>query len=175
VSGYRAGEAQAWNALGILENDNRRADKAVTYLGQGLELLNEEAEFESGARADIEFNLVKLKVLALKGKDREEQRLTELTQFVKTHERYAPAVFELALILYRRDPRSKEAEAEFGKVCELAPQAPQGWRGLMETLLTQGRTAEASSTLQRAVPYLTPDAAGELRTWLASSTSGTRK
>jgi len=67
--------------------------------------------------------------------------------------------------LYFRGGRMKEAEAEFRKSVELAPDGVQGLRNLAGVLIADGRLSEASRLLQRAIQVVpTPTLYGNLGT-----------
>jgi tetratricopeptide (TPR) repeat protein len=160
VVSYRVGEAQTWNALGILEHDDHREAQALNDLEHGRDLLKELPEGRP-VKSDIEFNLAKVK--SLQRRDSVPQRMQALQAIVNADGTYAPAIFELALLQRRENACSEVAENGFKRVSDLEPDAIQGWLGLIEIQRARGRATEAEATLQRATEYLDPGDAGELR------------
>jgi Flp pilus assembly protein TadD len=62
---------------------------------------------------------------------------------------FAPARINLGRLLYQRGA-TEEAREQFARLTEVAPEYPEGWTGLCETLLRLDRTSEAQAVLETA-------------------------
>jgi tetratricopeptide (TPR) repeat protein len=169
ADGVRTGEMQTWNALGILDHDDRNDRLAMTDYEKGQKLQAAATGDGAMVASNIQFNLIKLKTLAQK--NGQTQRLASLEALLEQKKDYAPALFELAILHQRQNPASKEAEAEFRRLTELEPGAGQGWRGLLETLLAERRFEEAQDTLRLAMEQLDTESYQELRRVLDHETT----
>jgi tetratricopeptide (TPR) repeat protein len=157
IRGFRAGEAQAWNALGILEHDDHHDDRAIADFEHGRALLPDAPE-NALVRSNILFNLIRLR--SLNNKNGAGQRIEDLKALIATDKNYVPAIFELALL--HQNSSQQDAENEFRRVTQLQPESTQGWQGLVKVQRDQGHTMEAQETLQLAMQQLDPESFREL-------------